>query len=94
MEKREKGLNEKIQKIEESLLKNNQKISEYKAKITKLQKKNSKLEAEKASMKNEEIIAFMRESGKDIDDLRKAFSRNIGNEHGGMVYGSRHDNRN
>ena len=43
MEKREKGLNEKIQKIEESLLKNNQKISEYKAKITKLQKKNSKL---------------------------------------------------
>ena len=34
-------MNEKIQKIEESLLKNNQKISEYKAKIAKLQKSNS-----------------------------------------------------
>ena len=87
-------MNEKIQKIEENLLKNNQKISEYKAKIAKLQKRNSKLEAEIASMKNEEIIAFMRESGKDIDDLRKVFNKTDRSEHGGMVHGSRYENRN
>ena len=86
-------MNEKIQKIEECLLKNNQKISEYKAKIAKLQKRNSKLEAEKSSMKNEEIIAFMRESGKDIDDFKKIFNKTDRSENGGMAYCLRYENR-
>ena len=66
-------MNPRIQKIEESILKNNKRISYCKAKISELQKRNAELEAEKSAAKDEEILAYMRENGKSIEDLRKAF---------------------
>ncbi|MBQ6265974.1 MAG: hypothetical protein IJK60_11050 [Clostridia bacterium] len=77
-------MNPKIQKIEESILKNNQRISDSKAKISELQKRNAELEAEKSATKDEEILAFMRENGKSIDDLKRAFAKRTVSENGGI----------
>ena len=84
-------MNPKIQKIEESILKNNQRISDCKAKISELQKRNAELEAEKAAAKDEEILAFMRENGKSIDDLKRAFAKRTVSENGGMTHGQRRE---
>ena len=84
-------MNPKIQKIEESISKNNQRISDCKAKISELQKRNTELEAEKAAAKDEEILAFMRENGKSIDDLKRAFAKRTVSENGGMTHGQRRE---
>ena len=84
-------MNPKIQKIEESILKNNQRISDCKAKISELQKRNAKLEAEKAAAKDEEILAFMRENGKSIDDLKRAFAKRNVSESGGTNHVQRRE---
>ena len=84
-------MNTKIQKIEESILKNNQRISDCKAKISELQKRNAELEAEKAAAKDDEILAFMRENGKSIDDLKRAFAKRAVSENGGMTHGQRRE---
>lgn len=84
-------MNPKIQKIEESILKNNQRISDCKAKISELQKRNAELEAEKAAAKDDEILAFMRENGKSIDDLKRAFAKRTVSENGGMTHGQRRE---
>ncbi|MBR6940218.1 MAG: hypothetical protein IKH65_05405 [Clostridia bacterium] len=68
-------MNSKISKINEALIKNEQRIADYKEKIAELQKRNTELKAEKAAAKEEEILAFMRENGKDINDLVRAFGR-------------------
>ena len=68
-------MNSKIKKINDALIKNDQRIAEYKEKIAELQKRNTELKAEKAEAKNEEILAFMRENDKDINDLVRAFGR-------------------
>lgn len=68
-------MNPKIQKIEESILKNNQRISDCKAKISELQKRNAELEAEKSAAKDEEILTYLRENRKDINDLVRVFGR-------------------
>ena len=84
-------MNTKIQKIEESILKNNQRISDCKAKISELQKRNAELEAEKAAAKDEEILAFMRENGKSIDDLKRAFAKRNISESGGINHVQRRE---
>ena len=84
-------MNPKIQKIEESILKNNQRISDCKAKISELQKRNAELETEKSAAKDEEILAFMRENGKSIDDLKRAFAKRTVSENGGMTHGQRRE---
>ena len=84
-------MNPKIQKIEESILKNNQRISDCKAKISELQKRNTELEAEKSAAKDDEILAFMRENGKSIDDLKRAFAKRIVSEPGGTNHVQRHE---
>ena len=84
-------MNPKIQKIEESIRKNNQRISDCKAKISELQKRNAELEAEKSAAKDEEILAFMRENGKSIDDLKRAFAKRAVSENGGMTHGQRRE---
>ena len=83
-------MNPRIEKIEESILKNNKRISDCKAKISELQKRNAELEAEKAAAKDEEILAFMRENGKNIDDLKRAFAKRTVSEPGGMIHAQRH----
>jgi molecular chaperone GrpE (heat shock protein) len=82
-------LNPKIQKIEESIQKNNKRISDCKAKISELQKRNAELEAEKSAAKDDEILAFMRENGKSIDDLKRAFAKRPVSESGGMIHAQR-----
>ncbi len=84
-------MNPKIQKIEESILKNNQRISDCKAKISELQKRNAELESEKAAAKDEEILAFMRENGKSIDDLKRAFAKRTVSENGGINHAQRRE---
>ena len=84
-------MNPKIQKIEESILKNNQRISDCKAKISELQKRNTELEAEKSAAKDEEILAFMRENGKSIDDLKRAFAMRAVSETGEINHVQRRD---
>ena len=84
-------MNPKIQKIEESILKNNQRISDCKAKISELQKRNVELEAEKAAAKDDEILAFMRENGKSIDDLKRAFAKRAVSETGGINHVQRRE---
>ena len=84
-------MNPKIQKIEESILKNNQRISDCKAKISELQKRNAELEAEKSAAKDDEILAFMRENGKSIDDLKRAFAMRTVSETGGINHGQRRE---
>ena len=84
-------MNPKIQKIEESILKNNQRISDCKAKISELQKRNAELEAEKAAAKDDEILAFMRENGKSIDDLKRAFTKRTVSETGGINHAQRRE---
>ena len=75
-------MNPKIQKIEESILKNNQRISDCKTKISELQK---------PAAKDEEILAFMRENGKSIDDLKRAFAMRTVSETGGINHGQRRE---
>ena len=82
-------MNPRIEKIEESILKNNKRISDCKAKISELQKRNAELEAEKAAAKGEEILAYMRENGKSIDDLKRAFAKRPVPESGGMIHAQR-----
>ena len=84
-------MNTKIQKIEESILKNNLRISDCKAKISELQKRNAELEAEKSAAKDDEILTFMRENGKSIDDLKRAFAKRTVSENGGMTHGQRRE---
>ena len=82
-------MNPRIQKIEESIQKNNKRISDCKAKISELQKRNAELEAEKAAAKDDEILAFMRENGKSIDDLKRVFTKRPVTESGGMIHAQR-----
>ena len=84
-------MNPKIQKIEESILKNNQRISDCKAKISELQKRNAELEAEKAAAKDDEILAFMRENGKSIDDLTRVFAKRAVSDPGGTNHVQRRE---
>ena len=84
-------MNPKIQKIEESILKNNQRNFDCKAKISELQKRNAELEAEKSAAKDDEILAFMRENGKSIDDLKRAFEKRAVSESGGINHVQRRE---
>ena len=84
-------MNSKITKLNEAIQRNEQRIADYKAKIAGLQKRNAELEAEKSAAKDDEILAFMRENGKSIDDLKRAFAKRAVSENGGINHVQRRE---